>query len=102
MSKCKYINRGEYMKLYEDTMIPLGSIVELKSKDKAMIMGYGLEDKKNNQKYDYIGCDYLYGFGKGVTLFSEEDIVKVVFEGYSNEPLIDIYNKKVKEELKNE
>ena len=38
----------------------------------------------------------------GFKHFEFEDVKKVIFNGYSNEPLIDMYNKKVWEELQNE
>lgn len=88
------------MKGYEDKMIPLGSLVELKSKNKTMIIGFGVENKFEKKRYDYIGCDPVYGFIGGFNLFDSEDVKKVLFNGYSNEPLIDLFNKKVKEELK--
>lgn len=88
------------MKEFEDTMIPLGSMVELKSGKKVMVIGFGLEDKKDKKNHDYLGCDSVYGFMGGFTLFDSEDVKKVMFIGYTNDPLINIVNKKVKEELK--
>jgi len=87
------------VKEFEDTMIPLGSMVELKSGNKTMIIGFGLEDNKKKQRYDYLGCDPVYGFIGNFILFDSEDVKKVLFNGYTNEPLINLYNKKVKEEL---
>lgn len=90
------------MERYKNTMIPLGSIVELKSGNKTMIIGYGLEDKESKKRFDYLGCDTAVGFMGGFKLFEFEDVKKVIFSGYSNEPLIVMYNKKVWEELQNE
>ena len=88
------------MKKYKDTMIPLGSIVELKSGAKAMVMGYGVQNKEDNKEYSYIGCDYVFGFAKGNVLFNYEDVENVLFAGYTGEPLINIFNKKLWEALK--
>ena len=88
------------MKEYADTMIPFGSIVEIKDGNKLLIIGYGLEDKKANKVYDYFGCDSVYGLVSGFKPFDFEDVKKVIFKGYTNEPLINIYNKKAKEGLK--
>lgn len=88
------------MEKYKDTMIPLGSIVELKSGAKAMVMGYDLQDNRDKKKYSYIACDIVVGFGAGVVLFNYEDVKNVLFAGYTGEPLINIYNKKLWEALK--
>lgn len=95
-------DKGQKTVSCKTTMIPLGSIVELKSGNKTMIIGYGLEDKESKKRFDYLGCDTAVGFMGGFKLFEFEDVKKVIFSGYSNEPLIDMYNKKVWEELQNE
>ena len=35
------------------------------------------------------------------SLFNNDDVKKVIFSGYSNEPLVDIYYKMMREELNN-
>lgn len=89
------------MEKYKNTMIPLGSFVELKSGNKAMIIGYAVENKSDKKRYDYLACGISFGFAAGVKLFNYDDVKKVIFNGYSNDPLIDIYNKKMREELNN-
>ena len=51
-------------------MIPLGSIVELKSGNKTMIIGYGLEDKESKKRFDYLGCDTAVGFMGGLNFLN--------------------------------
>ena len=42
-------------------MIPLGSIVELKSCNKTMIIGYGLEDKESKKDLIILAVILLWG-----------------------------------------
>ena len=59
-----------------------------------------MRDEKIQKRYDYFGCDSVYGFIDGFKLFDSLDIKKVLFNGYNNDSLISLFNKKVKEELK--
>ena len=49
------------MERYKNTMIPLGSIVELKSGNKTMIIGYGLEDKESKKDLIILAVILLWG-----------------------------------------
>lgn len=73
-------------------MLPIGSIVYLKEgTSKLMILNRGpiLPSEETNGKgtmYDYTGCIYPQGLDpNNVFYFNEENIDKVVFEGYKDE-----------------
>ena len=58
--------------------------------------------KTKKVKKDLIILAVILLWGLWEVVFEFEDVKKVIFSGYSNEPLIDMYNKKVWEELQNE
>jgi len=73
-------------------MLPIGSIVYLKEgTSKLMILNRGpilpSEDTKNKGTiYDYSGCFYPQGMDpNNVFYFNEENIDKVLFEGFKDE-----------------
>lgn len=73
-------------------MLPIGSIVYLKEgTSKLMILNRGpiLPSKEADRKgtmYDYSGCFYPQGLDpNNVFYFNEENIDKVLFEGFKDE-----------------
>jgi len=67
----------------ENEIIPLGSIVELKTiKDYVMLIG--IDQVTDGQKYDYCGCVHPFGFLglDKLLLFNADQIEKVIFKGY--------------------
>lgn len=73
-------------------MLPIGSIVYLKEgTSKIMILNRGpiIPPEGNGEKgtmFDYSGCLYPQGLDpNNVFYFNEENIDKVVFEGYKDE-----------------
>lgn len=83
-------------------MLPIGSIIYLKEgTSKVMILNRGplFEGERLGAKgvvYDYSGCLYPQGLNpNNVFYFNEENIDKVVFEGYKDdeeERFKEIYN----------
>ena len=70
----------------ENEIIPLGSIVELKTiKDYVMLIG--IDQVTDGQKYDYCGCVHPFGFLglDKLLLFNADQIEKVIFKGYYDE-----------------
>ena len=86
-----------------EKFLPLGSLVLLKNgQKKMMIIGFGQIDlRKKDQIYDYCGCVYPQGIinNNHIYLFNHEDIKEVINKGF-NDSEWDIYNKKLKEKLK--
>ncbi len=67
----------------ENTFIPLGSIVELKTiKDYVMLIG--INQISDGERFDYSGCVHPYGFlgSNKLLLFNADQIEKVIFKGY--------------------
>ncbi len=84
----------------DNSFLPLGSIVHLKSQQKKlMIIGYlPLDLEQSSLMYDYIGCLYPEGVlatDKNI-LFNQKDIKEVIKRGYENEEQI-TYLKNLKE-----
>jgi len=69
--------------------LPIGSVVLLKGgTHEIMINGYfQVEKGQENKIYDYRGCPYPEGITeeKGIPLFNNDQIEKVVFTGYKDE-----------------
>ena len=67
----------------ENKIIPLGSIVELKT-IKDYIMLIGIDQISDGEKFDYCGCVHPYGFmgSDKLLLFNADQIEKVIFKGY--------------------
>lgn len=65
--------------------MPIGSVVKIKELGK-FLMIVGFDYNNNNQKYDYIACEYPYGISMkyGYYNFNHEDIQKIYFVGYVN------------------
>lgn len=72
-------------------LLPVGSVVLLENaQKKVVIMGImPVKHKKSGQdiSYDYIGVPYPEGFigNEAGLLFDHDSIIKVCFNGYSNE-----------------
>lgn len=78
-------------------LLPIGTVVTLKGIEKnLMITGFCQQDLENGNKYDYCGCLYPEGYLESSKhfLFNQNDIEKILFEGYKNEEEI-----KFKEEV---
>lgn len=79
------------MKKESKKLYPLGSIVYLQDgTEKIVIIGRGVQiydgEVDSDVFYDYAGCRYPLGINPDEGLFFNEDnIDKVVFEGYSDE-----------------
>lgn len=73
----------------ETTMLPLGSIIILKGNTKKMMIisrVIAVPVKGNIYRFDYGACLYPEGLvGDSLIYFNDEDIFKVVQEGYSDE-----------------
>ncbi len=72
------------------TLLPIGTIVYLnEGTSKIMIVNRGplVTDEEGEQvMYDYTGCLYPEGLdANNVLYFNEENVDKVVFEGYKDE-----------------
>ncbi len=69
--------------------LPLGSVVVIKGGvKKFMVVARGLEVKieNNNTYFDYGACMYPEGMiGDQMMYFQHEDIVKIIFSGFSDE-----------------
>lgn len=69
--------------------LPLGSVVVLKGGIKKIIIiarGLGVKIGDETVFFDYGGCMYPEGMiGDSIMYFQHEDIMKTVFEGYSDE-----------------
>ena len=81
----------------EEKYLPIGSIVNLKSSDKKiMIIGYySVEYNDMIEVYDYIGCLYPEGLllKNNLISFNHEDITTCLFKGYKDDSF-NIMNKK--------
>ena len=73
-------------------LLPLGTVVKLNDSQELMIIGYfAKEDNSSNQIYDYIGCNYPFGFdNKNHCLFNRESIKSISFVGYQTKELSDV------------
>ena len=73
----------------EAKMLPLGSIVILKGNTKKMMIiarVIGLPVKGEVYRFDYGACLYPEGMvGDSLIYFNQEDILKVVQEGYTDD-----------------
>ena len=73
----------------ETTMLPLGSIIILKGNTKKMMIisrVIAVPVKGNIYRFDYGACLYPEGLvGDSLIYFNDEDIFKVVQEGYSDD-----------------
>ena len=73
----------------ETTMLPLGSIIILKGNTKKMMIiarVIAAPVKGNIYRFDYGACLYPEGMvGDSLIYFNDEDIFKVVQEGYSDD-----------------
>ncbi len=74
------------LEMDDNSFLPLGSIVHLKSQQKKlMIIGYlPLDLEQSSLMYDYIGCLYPEGVlatDKNI-LFNQKDIKEVIKRGY--------------------
>lgn len=86
-------------------MLELGSIVYLKNgSQKLMIISRNVLTKNSESKiviYDYLACKYPNGFDeKNSFYFNQENIDKVLFQGYSDEDEIrinELFNKWLKD-----
>jgi len=77
-------------------MLPIGTIIVLKTGTKSlMIVGYLAKDVNNNDK-DYMGVPYPEGITSlnSVVTFNKEDIKEIKSKGYEN-----IFYDKFKEKL---
>lgn len=73
-----------------DRLLPIGSVIHTKNANcYTMILGYckPVEEENTVNWYDYAGCIYPIGYMdvESTVVFNEEDIDKVIFEGFSNE-----------------
>lgn len=69
-------------------VLPLGSVVLLKeAKRYLVICGYAMVTEGKAKIWDYMGCAYPVGIVSNETtlMFDEEQIDKVVFEGFTDE-----------------
>lgn len=81
-------------------IIPIGSIVYLKNgSQKLMILNRGCKLQQNDEEvfFDYSAAIYPLGMNpEKIYYFNQEDIDKVVFEGYRDEDeerFVELYNK---------
>ena len=69
-------------------LLPLGSVVSLKDMDpKVFISGRIVCAEGDDRIYDYVGCIYPEGMGKGDELifFDREAVERLYFIGYQDE-----------------
>ena len=69
-------------------MLPIGSVVQLKQTDKAiMLCGRVVGNTALNKVYDYVGCIYPEGVvdSSKLLFFNSEDIAECLFRGYEND-----------------
>ncbi|WP_208423195.1 DUF4176 domain-containing protein [Latilactobacillus fragifolii] len=70
-------------------MLPIGSIIYLKEGSrKIMILNRGpvIEENNENIFFDYSGCSYPLGLNiDEIFYFNEENVDKILFEGFSDE-----------------
>lgn len=90
----------------EIKFLPIGSIVVLKGGiQKIMIVSRAVNVKtpEGEKYFDYGGCIYPIGLiNDKVAYFKKEDILKVIFEGYSdsdNDIMIENINLSMKESM---
>lgn len=86
-------------------MLSIGSVVYLQAgNQKLMVMGLGQVVQQNGKSvyFDYIGCKFPEGINPNeVFYFNQEDIDKVIYEGYqdeNSERLANLYSDWVQEE----
>ncbi|MDD5887910.1 MAG: DUF4176 domain-containing protein [bacterium] len=68
--------------------LPLGSVVLLKgAKRYLVVMGYLMVEEGTDKVWDYMGCAYPVGAisSEATLMFDEEQIDKVIFEGFTDE-----------------
>lgn len=69
-------------------VLPLGSVVLLKDAKRYLVVcGYAMVTGQGEKIWDYMGCAYPVGIVSSETtlMFDEEQIDKVVFEGFTDE-----------------
>lgn len=82
------------MSKLSEKLLPIGSIIEEKNKNKLMICGYNLNNKPiDGKEYDYICCIYPNGVGTNSYLIKKSEIENVLFLGYRDNRYIELKEK---------
>ena len=71
----------------KNEFLPIGTIVMLENcSNNILIVGTLIKDKNINKLYDYVGCLWPEGAIEGIyCFFNNQDIKKIIFEGYKEE-----------------